>query len=387
MVRGSSEVCQFRCAELSNSRFPLFFPLNWRQSKGMLDDSEQLAMLVLRLHGAEWVALDTEADSLHAYPEKLCVLQLSFPGRDELVDPLAGIDLAPLWEALRRHTLILHGADYDLRLLQRAYKFGPREIFDTMEAARLLGLREFGLTHLVGAFLGVTLEKGPQKANWAKRPLTERMETYARNDTRYLKPLADILRAQLQEKGRLLWHRETCARLIANCAVSREIDPDRVWRVKGSHRLNRAGLAVLRELWHWREQEAVKANKPPYFILSHETLIVLADLAVRGELTQAAVPRRFSVHRQETLAKAVAQGLSLEPAAHPDFIRAVPRYPSESEKRRGSALRKRRDQIALDLGIDPTLIASRAALELLAQNWDVYQNELMHWQRELLAER
>src|SRR2546427_8652834 len=155
----------------------------------------------------------------------------------------------------------MHGADYDLRLLRRHHDFIPSAIFDTMLAARLLGLRQFGLSFLVEQYLQVKLEKGAQKANWALRPLTEKMERYARNDTRYLKPLADRLKPELEAKGRLAWHQESCARLIAECTRERAADMDSVWRVKGSHLLGRPALAILRELWQWRETEAVGANK------------------------------------------------------------------------------------------------------------------------------
>src|SRR5262249_25136295 len=156
------------------------------------------------------------------------------------------LDLAPLWEVLQRHELIMHGADYDLRMLRKGFGFVPSVVFDTMIASRLLGSREFGLNNLVGQYLGVHLEKGPQKANWARRTLTPRMKTSARNDTHYLNPLSDLWRGQLMEKGRLPWLQETCARLIADCAQPRPTDPDLVWRVKGSHHLGPPALAVLR---------------------------------------------------------------------------------------------------------------------------------------------
>src|SRR5215467_2578783 len=153
------------------------------------------------LQAASWVAVDTEADSLHAYPEKICLIQISTVDGDELVDPLARLNLDPLLDALGGHELLMHGADYDLRLLRKHHEFVPKSIFDTMLAARLLGLRQFSLSFLVHTYLGVKLEKGPQKANWALRPLTERMERYARNDTHFLKPLSDQLRAGLEAKG------------------------------------------------------------------------------------------------------------------------------------------------------------------------------------------
>jgi len=148
-----------------------------------------------------------------------------------------------------------------------------------MLAARLLGERQFGLGSLAERFLGVKLDKASQKADWARRPLTERMETYARNDTHYLKPLADKLKHELQQKHRLEWHRESCARLIADCARMPVTDGDTVWRVKGSYALDRAALAVLREIWQWRETEAIAANRPPFFILSHEKMVELAGAA------------------------------------------------------------------------------------------------------------
>src|SRR5262249_38758231 len=226
-----------------------------------------------KLRAATWVAVDTEADSLHAYPEKVCLIQVSTVSGDVLIDPLSKTNLDSMLDALSGHELIMHGADYDLRLLEKHHQFTPSSIFDTMLASRLLGERQFGYSNLVEKFLGVKLEKGPQKANWALRPLTERMEKYARNDTHYLKPLADKLREGLEGKGRLSWHQESCARLISECTHPHPADLDAVWRIKGSHLLGRPALAVLRELWQWRESEAITANRPPFFVMSHEALV------------------------------------------------------------------------------------------------------------------
>ena len=218
------------------------------------------------------------------------------------------MDLEPLLKELQRHELIMHGADYDLRLLRKGLNFVPSTIFDTMIASRLLGIREFGLNHLVWRFLNVRLEKGPQKANWARRPLTERMAEYALNDARYLKPVADTLRDQLMQKGRLEWHREMCDTLIKDCARLRPPDPEAVWRVKGSHHLHPPALAVLRELWHWREQEAIKSNRPPFFVLPPDTMVIIAQHAVSdsgtrrpapAEAPHAAPPRGNSESRRE----------------------------------------------------------------------------------------
>lgn len=348
----------------------------------MVDTQDKLAELLPKLEAADWLAVDTEADSLHAYPEKLCLIQLSFDGADAIVDPLAGLDLTPLWNILAKHELILHGADYDLRLLRKGFAFVPGAIFDTMIAARLLGAKEFGLGNLVSKYLGITLEKGPQKANWARRPLTERMETYARNDTRHLKSLADILRQQLIEKGRVAWQQESCARLIADCAQFRPIDPELMWRVKGSHQLNPKGLAVVRELWHWREKEAVKFNRPPHFVLPSETMVDIAEAAAESGPLKEMLPRYLTPRRRGEVLKAIKKGLAQEQL--PGVLRSSHYRQTEQEKKRMHDLEKRRNTYAHDLGIDPTLIASRAMLVMLAKDWNSHQGELMSWQRELL---
>lgn len=350
----------------------------------MIDTEQKLADYLPRLRVATWVAVDTEADSLHAYPEKVCLIQISTIAGDRLIDPLAGFDLGPLLEALSGHELIMHGADYDLRLLRKHHEFVPSAVFDTMLAARLLGLRQFGLSHLVQTYLGVKLEKGPQKANWALRPLTQRMETYARNDTRHLKPLAERLKAELEKRKRLAWHKEFCDRLIADSTEQQPADMDSVWRVKGSHLLARPALAVLRELWQWRETEAVAANKPPFFVLSHQSLVEVAAAAAKAQAVEPFLPRHFSERRRGALIKAIARGLGVAADHHPRILRSVGRRPTEAERRRYIELRKRRDARATELDIDPTLIASRSTLSDLAHNWDKHGAELMNWQRRLL---
>jgi ribonuclease D len=350
----------------------------------VIDSDQQLTAFLPSVRGADWVAIDTEADSLHAYPEKLCLIQISLPGANELVDPLAALDLSRLIASLRGRELILHGADYDLRLLRRTCEFVPGTIFDTMLAARLLGFTQFSLTSLVNRLLGIHLEKGPQTADWARRPLTERMVAYALNDVRYLKPVADSLRAALEAKARVEWHGEMCARLVEDCARVRSPDMDQVWRVKGAAKLDRRGLAVLRELWRWRDQEAVAANRPPYFILKHETLVAVAAAAAHSRPVHLLLPRRFPQRRREEALHTLQQALALPRSQWPDLKRHSARQLTAGEKQRCEQLRQRRDKHAAELGIDPSLIASRATLVALARDWTKHSTGLMRWQRELL---
>jgi ribonuclease D len=351
----------------------------------VIDSNEKLTGYLPAIRAADWLALDTEADSLHAYPEKLCLIQMSTTHGDNLLDPLAQLDLQPLWLELKKHQLILHGADYDLRLLRKNHGFVPNRIFDTMLASRLLGEREFGLGSLVKKHLGVVLEKGSQKADWSKRPLTPRMEDYARADTRHLKSLADLLREQLREKKRLPWLEQSCDRLIAECAIPSSPEPDLVWRVKGSHKLARASLAVLREIWRWREQEAVAANKPPYFVLSHEALVNISTAVIAQRPINEFLPRHFSPRRTDGLNEAIQRGVALAPEAHPEILRFHSRRQSEAQRQRFAQLEQKRNARAMELDLDPTLIASRATLLALAEDWNSHQGDLMDWQRELLA--
>jgi ribonuclease D len=362
----------------------LSFSLALRFIQRVIDNARALQSLLPKLSGASWIALDTEADSLHAYPEKLCLLQISLPNEDLLIDPLAALNLRPLFEVLQQTELILHGADYDLRLLLRTFNSLPRSIFDTMLAARLLGYREFGLRDLVMRHLGVKLEKGPQKMNWAVRPLTQQMITYAINDTRYLHPLASALKTELKSHGRLSWHNETCAKLLADCARTRPVDPDDLWRVKGSDRLDPRGLAILRALWHWREHEAIASNKPPYFILSHEKLVDFSEAAAHNRPLDHLLPRHFSTKRASTLISEISRALQIPAGKYPQRRRSVIRRATTAQLTRFEQLKQLRDRRAAELALDPTLIASKADLLLVAKDSDCSSKELMNWQRKIL---
>lgn len=350
----------------------------------MIATDAALAEFLPHLRSAPWVALDTEADSLHSYPEKLCLVQLSIPGHDVLVDPLAGINLKPLWQALSGRELVLHGGDYDLRLLHRGQGFSPAAVFDTMLAARLLGVTEFGLNSLVRRFLGVELEKGPQRADWSRRPLTERMIAYARNDSHYLHPLSEVFRPQLAAKGRLEWHVQMCQQLIRDATRPVDNDGDDEWRIKSADRLSPFGQAVLRELWHWRQREAIAANRPPFFVLSHDRLFELAVAAANRQPLAELIPDRYSPRRRARLEEVLERALSLPESSWPQPRRQLHLRLSQAQKHFLDRLRHRRDRAADRLGIDPTLIASRGTLVRLAADWDKHAAELLPWQRELL---
>lgn len=351
----------------------------------MISTDAALAEWLPKLLASPWVALDTEADSLHSYPEKLCLVQIAVDGDVRLLDPLAGLDLRPLWKAMSGRQLILHAADYDLRLLYRGHGFVPESVFDTMLAARLLGLTQFGLTDLLQRFVGVVLEKGPQRADWSRRPLTERMVTYALNDARYLHELAEELRSRLTALGRVDWHAQLCRQSVLEATQPLPDRTDEVWRIKSADLLAPRALAFLRVLWRWREQEATGANRPPFFVLSHDTLFNLAVALAQGESPDRFIPRRYSPRRRERLLGAIRDAEALPESEWPAPRKHRGRRLTTGQKNQLERLRHRRDRAASRLEIDPTLIASRATLVSLAADGERALAELLPWQRELLS--
>src|SRR3989337_2026060 len=176
--------------------------LNTPESEGYIYVREAAAMetLVRRIGAAERVALATEADSLHNYFEKVCLVQLSLGGEHYLVDPLSGLDLTGFLEALSEKPLIFHGGDYDLRMMRASMGYRPRrEVFDTMIAAQLLGMEQIGLAALIERFFGIAIGKEGQKSDWSRRPLSEKQLRYAVSDTRFLEELAAGLHGELRE--------------------------------------------------------------------------------------------------------------------------------------------------------------------------------------------
>ena len=344
-----------------------------------VSDDAGLEALVALLEPHGVIAVDTEGDSLHSYYEKLCLVQVSVPGCDAIIDPLAGFSLEPFLRLLEPRRVVIHGMDFDLRMLRRAGAFAPREVFDTVIAARLAGYREFGLAALVRAEFGIELAKGPQKSNWARRPLDERLLEYARNDTRHLLPLAESLEARLRSLGRYEWFVESCERAMAGSLVVRERDPDQVWRITGSGALRGRTAAILRELWGWRESEAQRIDRPTFHVLQNSDLIQCARDADAGRLR---VPDRLHGSRRRRFEECVERALALPHSEWPRFERKPRPEPIPDFDARFEAFKRTRDAVASRLELDPSLIAPRSALETLAAGRDP---GLMRWQAGLLG--
>jgi ribonuclease D len=369
-----------------------------------IQTADALLPLVAGVAAAPEVYLDTEADSLHHYFDKVCLIQITLPraagdeGDHYLIDTLAGLDLRPLFSALRDKLLVLHGSDYDLRVLRRDFTFVPAAIFDTMHAARLAGHTAFGLDALVRKYLGLALDHKIQKADWSRRPLTPRLLKYAVEDTAFLPRIARALREELEQLGRTEWHRQLCGQLIELSQAARDRDPDESWRIKGSFHLDRKALAILRELWRWRDAEAQRWDRPPFMVLGNEKLLELARWASHPPADRPdqgpELPRRWPPPVRRKLEAALARAAALPESQWPS--------PPARERRPASPpgfferlknIRAARDAIARDLRIDPAILAPQAMLEQIAALHPRHEDSFrtidrwLPWQTEVLGGR
>lgn len=332
-------------------------------------------------NGPGLVGLDLEADSLYRHSERICLIQVCYGDEVALVDPLADNSVAPLSGWLKSASIWMHGADYDMSLMIREWGFVPPMLFDTQIAAQLLGHQRFGYASLVEAYFEVELSKSSQKADWGKRPLSEKMLEYAINDVRYLLPLAAQVEARLRELGRYDWFVESCEGAQRR-VLARESEVKESWRIGGSGKLRPEGLVFLRELWNWRDQEAAAWNRPSFMITGNKQLIEWAERLSQN--LEIRIPPKLRSDRQERLEKAieVAQGI---PESE------WPKRPARERRKRNPLFEKslkelmdRRNSIAHDLGIDPSVIASRPILEQIVGERAKAKNLLLKWQCSLL---
>ena len=397
-------------------------------SHDVIASEHELADLIRQIQAADRVALDTEADSLHSYREKLCLIQISAPSAvipsnvegsrgiaskvalrdgkrglaasgdcvpaspspgitvqsvyDFIVDPLSNLGLKPLRHVLESREIVLHAADYDLRMLRRGLNFTASKIFDTVVAARLLGIREFSLGALVKRFFGVELHKHSQKANWALRPLPPRMLKYAMDDVHYLLPLAAILEEELERVHRRDWFRQSCERAIELAAAQRERMQDELWRIGGAGALDPHTGAVLRALWQWRETEAEMVDRPPFHILQNRELLNAAESFISGHVPDY---KHFSARRRQTFHEAAKIGLQSPQSEWPVMRRRSGSRPTAEMRRRADQLRERRDKAAVRFGLERSFIASRGALEAIAADPARATALLVPWQRDLIG--
>jgi ribonuclease D len=364
--------------------------LNVTPAYTFIDRPEQLAPLLDALDRVGEVALDTEADNLFRYRTRVCLLQVMAGRQIFLVDLLAPLPLAGLWPRLAEQHLVMHGSDFDLRLLYDFCGFTAHSLFDTMMAAQLLNLPRMGLASLLEQHFGVTLAKEGQKANWSKRPLPQKLIDYAALDVFYLPALRDILRTELERRGRMGWQEQRCCWQIEIAQTGFPPNDVHAWRIGRSERLSPRGQCVLWAVWHWREETARQLDQPPFKITSNDLLCEIAARADAGLPAEAILAVNLGKRHPRlirSLTEAVRTGLSKNPSTLPRRSRG--RDPNwmpltAAELALQDRLKTDRDRVAQQLNLDPTLIANRAQLAQIAREPDRLDDILLPWQADLL---
>jgi ribonuclease D len=336
-------------------------------SAAFVDTASGLASLANRLSSQPAVALDTESNSLYAYQEQVCLLQISIPGEDFIVDPLAGFDVSPLAPVLADPSVlkVLHAAEYDVMCLKRDFGFRFGSLFDTMWAARILGWSRVGLGHILQDVFDVQTSKRYQRYDWGRRPLEPEALAYARMDTHYLLALREVQMEELSRKGRLEEAQEVFEQIAATGPASNDFDPEGFWGIKGAYDMSRREAAVLRELYLWRDEEAERVDRPHFKVVSDKTLSALARArpASREQLGRVeALPARSARRYGRSLLEAIRRGERAK-KPHPP---SKPR-PPDAVVERFEALRRWRRKAARGRGVEVDVVLANAVLWELAK--------------------
>ncbi len=360
-----------------------------------VDSKELLDQCIARIGAESVIALDTEGSSLYSYKDKVCLIQLATSQNIFIIDPLDDLNCQDLFACLKDKLLVLHGADYDLRMLYIHYGFDPQVgVFDTMLAAELLGNTAFSLAALLEEYFDQTISKSSQKSNWGKRPLSEKQLLYAGTDVAYLIDLHRMLKEKLKELGRESWHEEWCQKVARSVKVQKK--REEVWRIKGSGVLERKELNYLKHLWTWRDQEARKQDKPSFKIMSNQFLLRFTQIAVqcRSKIIrhEFKVPKNVKQDYHVSILKQLEKAAQMPQEKWPEK-KTEERPVRVISKEYFTLVKSQINKKAKDLGLRPSLIVSNSDLTIflkmqknLGFKAAFKKVDLMSWQKDILKE-
>ena len=332
------------------------------------------------LSEAPQIAFDLEADSFHRYFERVCLVQLGLPepgdrGRTLLFDPHTHAWPEALVRRLSSPTqrLVVHGADFDVRLMKADPQITLGCLFDTHLAARVLGKAEAGLKALLESELGIEIDKGEQRSDWGKRPLTDEQLRYACQDVAYLLPLADRLETALIEAGRLRWHEEECELLLQVEPTEKIFDPEGWRKIKGSPSLGSRGRKALAALFASRDARARREDRPPFRVARNDVLFRVARSVDRSEERLVRLFKTWSfvptwIDRAEW-AEVIERALNGEDPGRrrPSTGKGRPPPAEPGLQRRSEGLRELRTHWSAKLSLDPGFLLSSHLLVRVAR--------------------
>jgi ribonuclease D len=331
---------------------------------------EHLAEVCQEWKTAPRIAIDIESNGFYAYRERVCLVQISVLEEDYIIDPIAIRDLSPLGPLFKDANIqkLFHAGEYDILCMKRDYRFTFSNVFDTMIANRLLGIKELGLAAAIERHFGVKLSKKLQRADWGRRPLTQAQLQYAQMDTHYLFRLADIQFQMLSDKDLLEDAAEAFAALEQVTPSEKVFDPDGFWRLGGGRPLNGRQWACLKELYLLREREAQSRNRAAFRIMPEDLLLRLAmDMPETGEglkQTKGMTPYILEKFGSE-LAAALERGKAAPPILETARKQTPRRHPKEWKL--FEALRLWRKEKAAGMAVDPVVIVSSNDLEQISK--------------------
>lgn len=343
-----------------------------------VDRSASFRAMVAHLETQPALAVDTESNSLFAYQEQVCLIQISVPGTDYLVDPLTLHDLSSIGPLLADPGVlkVFHGAEYDLSVLYRDFGFTVDNLFDTMWASRILGWPAHGLASLLKSQFDVHLNKKYQRANWGLRPLPPQQLDYARLDTHFLLRLQAIQAQELEATQRWSQAQHRFKKLAKARWESKGFDPDGFWRLPGTRDLDDTGRGVLRELYLFRDRQARAENRPPFKVIGTQALVDLSaqrPRSLRALRRVKGLSKRISGRYGRKLLAAIRHGTEhpLDWEERPRSGNGPSHRPngrhSASCQARFEALRAWRNTTAEKRGVEPDIVLTNQTLWAVAQ--------------------
>jgi ribonuclease D len=341
----------------------------------LIQTQDQLDKLADELQRQSCIAVDTESNSLHAYRERVCLIQFSTTEKDYLVDPLAFDDLKNLAPIFADPNIekVFHAAEYDLICLRRDYGFKFANLFDTMQAGRILGRKQAGLDRLLEEKFNIKTNKRFQKADWGTRPLSRDLMLYARMDTHFLIPLRDLLKAELEEKGLWLLAQEDFR--IAGYSNGPKLKVELPSWSRYSHRkdLTLRDLTILNELLIFREQIAAQLDRPPFKVLEDDRLLEIAKTkpTTIAELEVELTSRQLQNWGTQIL-EAIQRGMESS------LVKRIPlERPDEAYLQRLDKLKSWRKKVAAEMDVESDVVLPRSLLLALAERGPAELNKIM----------
>lgn len=293
-----------------------------------IESNAALRDLCRQLAGANFIAVDTEFIREKNYYPRLCLVQVQGRGQLACIDPLVISDFTPLLDLFRDESIIkvLHSVSQDMAVFLHAFGCIPKPVYDTQIAASLTGIGDqVSYAKLVQSVLGIQLDKSHTRTDWSRRPLDQAQINYAADDVRYLAELYPIQRDYLISEGRLDWLASDFEAVTEECRYLP--DPETAWRrVKGFSGMQGVDLAILKYMAEYREQQAMKFDKPRQFILRDNQLIdlVKAKPQKMRDLERYRGYENVIRRHGQALLDCVARGLAAPREEWPEIAKGKP---------------------------------------------------------------